>query len=164
MKYILLCALVLSASAVMANDTTKAKLYNPLANAANDIEVAVAKAKAEKKHVMIQAGGNWCTWCIKFNNYATIDKQIDSVLTANYIVYHLNYSPENLNKAVFAKYEFPERFGFPVFIILDGDGKRIHTQNSAYLEKVSTYDKDKIIEFLQHWSPRALDPKSYNKK
>ena len=93
-----------------------------------------------------------------------MDRQIDSVLTTNYIVYHLNYSPENLNKTIFAKYEYPERFGFPVFIILDGSGKRIHTQNSAYLEAVKTYDKNKIMEFLQQWSPQALDPQSYNKK
>ena len=164
MKYIFLLTLALSTIASKANDTTKAKLYNPLANAAKDIEAAVAKAKAENKHVLIQAGGNWCTWCIRFNNYATMDKQIDSLLNANYVVYHLNWSPENKNEAVFEKYEFPERFGFPVFIILDGAGKRIHTQNSAYLEAVKTYDKNKILEFLQQWSPQALDPKSYNQK
>jgi thioredoxin-related protein len=163
MKYILIVALVFSTMVAGANDTTKAKLYDPTANAARDIEAAIAKAKAEKKHVFIQAGGNWCVWCIRFNNYATMDKQIDSMINANYVVYHLNYSPENYNKPIFAKYGFPERFGFPVFIILDSEGNRLHTQNTAYLEAVKTYDKGKIMEFLYHWTPKAIDPKSYNK-
>ncbi|HEX8334350.1 MAG TPA: thioredoxin family protein [Segetibacter sp.] len=161
MKSLILIFFVLATVTIQAADTTKALLYNPKADAAKDIEQAVAKAKAEKKHVLIQAGGNWCTWCIRFNNYATIDKQIDSILKANYVVYHLNWSPENENRAVFKKYDFPQRFGFPVFIILDAEGKRIHTQNSAYLEAVKTYDRDKIVAFLKDWSPTALDPKSY---
>jgi thioredoxin-related protein len=162
MKSLLIIFFVLATVAVQASDTTRALLYNPKANAAKDIEQAVLRAKAEKKHVLIQAGGNWCTWCIRFNNYATIDKQIDSILKANYVVYHLNWSPENENKAVFKQYDYPQRFGFPVFLILDGDGKRIHTQNSEYLQSVKTYDRNKIVEFLKHWSPTALDSKSYN--
>jgi thioredoxin-related protein len=162
MKSLLLIFFALATVTVQASDTTKTLLYNPGADAAKDIDRAVAKAKAEKKHVLIQAGGNWCTWCIRFNNYATIDKQIDSILKANYVVYHLNWSPENENKPVFKKYDFPQRFGFPVLIILDAEGKRIHTQNSEYLQAVKTYDRNKIVEFLKHWSPAALDSKSYN--
>ena len=62
-----------------------------------------------------------------------------------------------------AELEFPQRFGFPVFVILDGSGKRIHTQNSAFLEKDKSYDKEKILRFLKNWSPDALDPASYEK-
>ena len=163
MRIVVLLLIVVTSFAANAADTTKVKLYDPKANAAKDIAEAIAKAKAENKHVFLQAGGNWCVWCFRFNNYANMDKQIDSMFKANYVVYHLNWSPENKNEAIFKKYEFPERFGFPVFIILDQDGKRIHTQNSAYLEAVKTYDREKILEFLQHWSPKALDPKSYNK-
>ena len=60
-----------------------------------------------------------------------------------------------------AKLGYPQRFGFPVFIILDKEGKRIHTQNSAYLEQDKSYSKEKIMEFLNNWNPTALDPKQY---
>jgi hypothetical protein len=29
----------------------------------------------------------------------------------------------------------PQRFGFPVFVIIDGDGNVLHTQDSALLEQ-----------------------------
>jgi hypothetical protein len=76
-------------------------------------------------------------------------------------VYHLNYSPDNLNKPIFEKYGFAQRFGFPVFIILDGNGNRIHTQNSAYLEEGKGYNKQKVLDFLNSWTPASLDPANY---
>lgn len=160
MKYLPLALIALLCSIrVCASDS--AKLYNPAANAAKDIQAAIQQAKQQKKHVLIQAGGNWCSWCIKFNTFTTTDKQIDSLIKANYIVYHLNYSPENHNAAVMKKYGFPQRFGFPVFLVLDASGKLVHTQNSAYLEEGKGYSKRLVMEFLRHWTPAALSPNSY---
>ena len=141
--------------------TDTAHLYNPKADAAKDIAAAIKKANAEHKFVLIQAGGNWCSWCKRFSITVANDAALDSVVNANFIVYHLNYSPENMNHDEFAKLGFPQRFGFPVFIILDNKGNRIHTQNSAYLEEGKGYDKEKILEFFQNWSPKALDPNTY---
>ncbi|HWB28736.1 MAG TPA: thioredoxin family protein [Chitinophagaceae bacterium] len=160
-KVMIVAVLLLSMSVSKANFADTAHLYNPLANAEAGIAKAVAQAKKEHKFVFIQAGGNWCIWCLRFNNFITQDAQIDSLVKANFIVYHLNYSKENFNLPVFAKYGFPQRFGFPVFIILDGDGHYIHTQNSAYLEENKGYNKEKVMDFFSSWTPAALDPKNY---
>ena len=140
----------------------KKNIYNPLADASADIEKAIASAKTEGKFVLIQGGGDWCSWCIKFHHFCKSDKQIDSLIQRNFIWYHLNYSKENLNAAIFKKYDFPQRFGFPVFIILNERGDRIHTQNSEYLEDgKSGYDKERVLSFLEMWSPSALNPAAY---
>jgi len=144
---------------VLANDS--AKLYNPNADAKKDIAAAIQQAKKENKHVLIQAGGNWCTWCIRFNAFTKNDKSIDSLINANYVVYHLNYSPENKNTDILKQYGFPQRFGFPVFLILNSAGKLVHTQNSAYLEEGKGYSKKLVIGFLKDWTPAALSPDSY---
>jgi hypothetical protein len=80
---------------------------------------------------------------------------------ANYIVYHMNYSKENMNKPVLEKLGFPQRFGFPVFIVLDQKGNRLHTQNSAYLEEDKSYSKRRVLEFFDNWGPKALDKDQY---
>ncbi len=138
-----------------------APLYHPEEDAEKAIAVCIQKAKAENKHVLLEAGGNWCSWCILFNKFCDTDKQLDSVLKNDFVVYHLNYSKENINKPLFAKYGFPQRFGFPVFIVLDGNGNRIHTQNSAYLELGKGYNKEKVLEFFTSWNKKALDPAMY---
>ncbi len=150
-----------SISVVRAENNDTAKLYSVNANAKNDIALAVRQAKAEKKLVMIQAGGNWCSWCLLFDKTVKNDIQLDSALKANYVVYHLNYSKENQNEAVFAQYSYPQRFGFPVFIILDQNGKLLHTQNSSYLEEGKGYNKNKVLGFFSDWSVAAFDPKNY---
>jgi thioredoxin-related protein len=137
------------------------KIYNPLANADANISAALKTAKAENKHVLLQAGGNWCSWCIEFNRFSHAEGKIDSLLAKCYVVYYLNYSSENKNKNIFAKYGYPQRFGFPVFIILDADGNRLHTQNSDYLEQGRSYNKQKVYEFLLQWTPQALDASIY---
>jgi thioredoxin-related protein len=161
MKLLFVAVALLVSGFAKAGPGYTSQLYNPDANAQKDIAAAVAKARAQKKFVMLQAGGNWCSWCKLFNKTVTEDTQLDSILDANFIVYHLNYSDENKNEAVFAKYGFPQRFGFPVFIILDEKGNRIHTQNSEYLEEGKGYNKKKVAEFFEAWAPAALDPAQY---
>ena len=150
---------VLVAAISMAQET---KLYNPAADAEKDIAAAIKKAKADNKYVLLQGGGNWWSWWIEFARFCKADPKIDSQINASFVWYHLNWSKENENKKVFAKYGYPQRFGFPVFIILDGEGKRIHTQNSEYLENgKKSYDQNKVQNFLEMWSPRALNPEMY---
>ncbi|MDB5201746.1 MAG: hypothetical protein JWQ27_1155 [Ferruginibacter sp.] len=158
-------SLILAISMLTTVFAQEAKLYNPDANAEKDLAAAIKKAKAEKKYVLIQGGGNWCKWCIEFARMAKADPQLDSVINAGFVWYHLNWSKENQNKKVFAKLGYPQRFGFPVFIILNEKGERIHTQNSEYLEDgKSSYNKAKVQAFLEMWSPRALNPLMYGDK
>jgi thioredoxin-related protein len=136
--------------------------YHPEADAKSEIKIAVKKAKKENKFVLIQAGGNWCSWCLEFARFAKADAEIDSLINADFVWYHLNYSKENKNLQLFEKYGFAQRFGFPVFIVLDQKGNRIHTQNSEYLEDgKKSYDKKKVLSFLNAWSPAALDAGKY---
>jgi len=158
-KFIAVAFFMIFSVSVIAQKST---LYKPEANAKMDIENALKKAKAEHKFVLLQAGGNWCPWCIEFHRFCSSDKQIDSIINANFVWYHLNYSKENKNEDLFKKYDYPQRFGFPVFIILNEKGERIHTQSSEYLEDgKKSYDKKKVISFLENWSPAALDPTKY---
>lgn len=145
----------------VAAQQERQKLYHPEADAQSEIQAAVEKAKKERKHVFIQIGGNWCVWCLRFNELVTGNDTLKNYIQRNYEVVHVNYSKENKNEAVLASLEYPQRFGFPVFVILSEKGNRIHTQNSAYLEKGKGHSAKKVLEFLENWSPTALDPKSY---
>ncbi|HVZ56598.1 MAG TPA: thioredoxin family protein [Chitinophagaceae bacterium] len=136
-------------------------LYHPEENAVRGLDSACQLARRTGRHVFVEIGGNWCIWCARFQDFITRDPQLDSLVRSNYVVYHLNYSKENTNAELLAKYGFPQRFGFPVFLVLDGNGQRLHTQNSGYLESGKTYDREKVAGFFSDWSPAALDPKRY---
>lgn len=142
----------------------KFNVYNPNADAKKDLENAVLQAQNQNKHILIQVGGNWCGWCKLFHDLTEDNAEINSLLKQNYIVYNLNYSKENQNLEVLESLDFPQRFGFPVFVILDQNGNRIHTQSSGYLEEGKGHSPKLVLEFLQQWSPNALNPEHYQPK
>jgi len=139
-------------------------IYDPKADAIADLIKAIEKAKVEGKHVFVQVGGNWCPWCVKFHGLTDTNAVVKAALEKNFVVVRVNYSKENKNEAALEQLEFPQRFGFPVFVILNGDGKRIHTQSSGYLELGKGYDEKAVVDFLKAWTPEAVNPASYPKK
>ena len=153
--------LVLLAGTFVSAQQPSEPLYDPDANALEQIHRAVQTASLENKHVLVQIGGNWCPWCIKLHNFIEANPSLDSLIKADYILVHINYSKENKNPGVMTMLEYPQRFGFPVLVILDGNGKRLNTQNTAYLEDGDSYNKEKLKEFLLNWSPAAVNPKTY---
>lgn len=142
----------------------KPTLYHPEANAKEDIQVALKEARQNGKQVFIQLGGNWCSWCIAFHKFVEADSALSQALHTQYITYHLNYSPENKNTDLLKRFGFPQRFGFPCFIILNQKGDVIHIQNSAYLEKGKGYDRDKVLQFFNNWSIKATSEATYRKE
>ncbi len=157
MKLILIIFFSISCTLVSCQETKK--LYDPALDGMKQISESVAVAKSSGKHILIQYGGNWCSWCIKFNTFSKADPEISKLISDNYIPLKLNYSPENYNFEANVYLENPARFGFPVFIILDGQGKVLHIQDSALLEEGEGYSQKKVAGFLQNWTARAIIPK-----
>ena len=52
----------------------------------------------------------------------------------------------------------PQRFGFPVFVVLDQAGNVLHIQDSSFLEEDKGYSKEKTLRFFKAWAPQAVDP------
>lgn len=145
------------------NAQEKVAIYHPEKNAFEQIKQAEITAQKEGKHVFLMIGGNWCRWCRMFDAFSKTDLSVDSAFKANYVIEHINSSKENKNDSLMQQLEFPQRFGFPVFVILDAHGKRLHTQSTGYLEQGEGYNKESVIEFLNQWSPAALNPANYKK-
>ena len=131
------------------------KPYHPQENAQQKLDELIIKAKKENKNIFIQAGGNWCGWCLRFNYFVHNEAELNSILDKNFLYYHLNYSPENKNEAVFAKYtEKDKHYGYPFFIILSSKGELLCVQESGILEEGIGYNAEKIKQFLLKWCPK----------
>lgn len=165
MKKILLTALAL-ALPFLANAQNKKlePVYDETVNPLEQIEAAVVKASAEGKFVICQVGGNWCPWCLKFAAFVKADDDITKIIDDNFVFIHVNYKPGKTadaakaeqNKALQKRLNNFGRFGYPVFVVLDGSGKVIHLQDSSYLEEGDGYSKKKVLSFFKHWTPAAV--------
>ena len=140
------------------------KVYDEDINPIEQIDEAVLKAKTEGKFVICQVGGNWCPWCLRFADFITKDTTISNVIDESFVYIHVNYNPRKsegeekvqLAKAMLKRLDNPARFGFPVFVVLDEEGRVIHTQDSSFLEEGQGYDKEKVLRFFKNWTPKAV--------
>ncbi|HET8573573.1 MAG TPA: thioredoxin family protein [Edaphocola sp.] len=144
-------------------ETGSKPFYNPKADARADIKNATAQAEKEHKNVMLQIGGNWCIWCTRFHNLIETNDSLNKLMSENYVYLPVNYDQNNKNSPLWAELGFPQRFGFPVFVILDKEGKIIHIQNSAYLEEGKGHSPGKVAQFLKNWSPAAVAGKTISR-
>ena len=164
-KIILLLLTVISALNVNAQNSLK-KVYNEDINPIEQIDQAVAKAKSEGKFVICQVGGNWCPWCLLFADYISNDTTISKMIDDNFVYIHVNYNPRKskdaekaeLAKKLMERLNRPARFGFPVFVVLDEEGKVIHIQDSGLLEEGKGYNQEKVLSFFKNWTPKAVKP------
>ena len=162
-KVLLVFHALLFAIATEAQNTLK-KVYDEDINPIEQIDQAVLKAKTEGKFVICQVGGNWCPWCLRFADFITKDTTISNVIDESFVYIHVNYNPRKsegeekvqLAKAMLKRLDNPARFGFPVFVVLDEEGRVIHTQDSSFLEEGQSYDKEKVLRFFKNWTPKAV--------
>jgi len=140
------------------------QVYNEEINPMEQIDEAIAKANGNGKFVICQVGGNWCPWCLRFADFIANDSTISQVIADNFVYIHVNYNPrrtENAEKTALAKAMLerlnkPDRFGFPVFVVLDEKGRVIHIQDSSFLEEGKGYDRGKVLRFFKNWTPKAV--------
>ena len=165
MKRILMMAFSMLFVVLMANaQGALKKVYDETINPMQQIDEAVKKAKAEDKFVVCQVGGNWCPWCLRFADFVEKDTAVNKVVNDNFVYIHVNYNPrkaagaEAQQKAaqLMKRLDNPQRFGFPVFVVLDGDGKVLHIQDSSFLEEGKGYSEEKTLRFFKGWTPKAV--------
>ena len=163
MKTLVSCLILVCCSLTANAQTGLKKVYDESLNPIEQIDKAVAEAKAESKFVVCQVGGNWCPWCLRFADFISNDSTISKVINENFVYIHVNYNPRKADqasveqgKAVMERLANPARFGFPVFVILDENGKVLHIQDSSFLEEGKGYNKDKVLRFFRCWTPAAV--------
>jgi thiol:disulfide interchange protein len=150
------------ATQVSAEPAPKVKpvLYDGKMDSTEDITATVARAKAEGKHVILQFGADWCGWCHKLSDMFKNNSTVKQALDANYIVMLVDVNRtkdgKHLNAVVNERYGNPTKLGLPVLVVLDGEGKQLHTQNTGDLETGPDHDEGKVMAFLKAWAPKKL--------
>lgn len=141
---------------------TYAKVYDDSANPVDQINAAIKEASQTGRYVIAQVGGNWCRWCLMFADFISNDEDITKVISENFVYTHINVNHTNaegkneIYSDAMALLGNPMRFGYPVFVVLDGNGKVLHFQDSSYLEEGEGYNKGKVLRFFKNWTPDAV--------
>jgi thioredoxin-related protein len=164
MKKPIVSLLTLFLALTLNAQTALKKVYNEDINPIEQIDQALVKARSEGKLVICQMGGNWCPWCLRFADFITNDTTISNVIDESFVYIHVNYNPRKsegeekmqLIKKMLERLNNPARFGFPVFVVLDEEGRVMHIQDSSFLEEGKGYNQEKVLRFFKNWTPKAV--------
>lgn len=96
------------------------KPYDPSRDAYTDYQNALIQSKNEHKNLFISIGGNWCVYCLKFNEDLK-NSNCYKIIKEKYVYLKVNYSEENKNEEFFNL--FPKINGYPYFIIVSAKGE-----------------------------------------
>ena len=124
--------------------------FDPGRDPAADVANAVATAKAQGKRVIVDVGGEWCSWCHIMDRFIEANADLKSIVDSRYVWVKVNYSKENRNEAFLSRW--PKVEGYPHLFVLDGDGNLLHSQDTSELEAGGSYDKPKFVAFVTKWA------------
>lgn len=141
----------------------KPPVYDEKADAAAQIDAALAAARRENRRVLIQWGGNWCSWCILLHDRFQTDRDVSRLLKYEYDVVYVDIGKMDKNRELFRKYKADlSKHGVPYLTVLDADGKVLANQATDPFETkdddgAKGHDPKKIVEFLKTHQAKPLD-------
>jgi thiol:disulfide interchange protein len=138
------------ASAQMAPPFVKKHLYSAEANPRTDIAAALKKAKAEKKRVILDFGGDWCGDCQVLDIYMHQSPNAE-LLEKHFVVVHVDIGRFDHNVDIAAKYKVPIKKGVPALAVLSASGKLLYSQENKEFENMREMKSSDVTNFLNRW-------------
>ncbi len=151
MRTLALCAALLLSSCG-GGGSSSAGPYEKNRDPRADVKAALELAKATNKRVLVEAGGNWCPWCLKLDKFYKSHETVGKARDEGFVLVHVAVDADKPMPAPPSGWPAPA--GFPHFWILDPDGTVVKSQNTAELEAGETYDTVKLILFLASNAPK----------
>ena len=87
--------------------------FDPKRNAAADIQEAIGEAQRTGKRIILDIGGDWCSWCHVLDKFFDQHPEIVELRDKNFITVNVFYSSENKNEKALLQY--PKTEGVPHF-------------------------------------------------
>ena len=126
--------------------------FDPARDPTRDLDVALRIARAAGRNVLVDVGGEWCSWCHIMDRFFVANPDLKRYRDANYVWLKVNWSAENRNDAFLRR--FPAIKGYPHIFVLDSGGRLLHSQETVELEAKKNYDPAAMRSFLVKWAPR----------
>ena len=125
--------------------------YDPKRDAAADIQDAIKEAERTHKRILLEVGGQWCSWCHTLDKFFDAHLKLLTLRDRNFVTVKINFSEENENKEVLSGYAAIQ--SYPHLLVLDSDGKFLLSQDTGELESGKSYDLERLTAFLTKWAP-----------
>jgi len=123
--------------------------YDPARDPFSDGRDALQLARETDRRVLIEVGGDWCSWCHVLDRFLNQQPIIRTKLYERFVVLKVNVDNNN-NNAEFLS-AFPPALGYPHLYITSNDGSIVHSQDTAEFLHNGKYSQRRILGFIDRW-------------
>ncbi len=124
--------------------------YDPARDPFSDGRDALKLATETDRMVLIEVGGDWCSWCHVLDRFLNQHPSIRTKLHERFVVLKVNVDDSNDNAGFLSA--FPPALGYPHLYITRNDGSIVHSQDTAEFLHNGKYSKQRLMGFLDRWS------------
>lgn len=123
--------------------------YDPARDPFADGREALRLARETGRMVLIEVGGDWCSWCHVLDRFLNQHAAISTTLHQRFVVLKVNVDDSNDNAGFLSA--FPPAMGYPHLYVTRSDGAVVHSQDSGEFLHKGRYSAQRILGFLDHW-------------
>ncbi|QNI37871.1 thioredoxin family protein [Edaphobacter albus] len=150
MATVLVSMATFPAATQMKTPFVKKHLYSSTADPKADIAAALKQAKAEKKRVILDFGGDWCGDCQVLDIYMHESPNTE-LIAKHFVVVHIDIGRMDHNVDVADKYKVPIKKGVPALAVLDANGRLLYSQQNKEFENMENMKSSDVTAFLRRW-------------
>lgn len=147
--WLLPAAINVQASQLSAELPVYSHVYDASRNPNADGRDALKLAKETNRKVLIEVGGDWCSWCFVLDRFIKEHPKVASRLHLTFVLLKVNISDENDNIEFMAA--FPPAQGYPHMYVTDSDGNILSSKDTADFRENKKYSEGRFMDFIDHW-------------
>jgi thioredoxin 1 len=123
--------------------------YNESANAAADVQRALAAARADRNDVLVVFGANWCPDCRELDK--ALNGSSHALIAGHFQVVKIDVGRFDKNLELANQYGNPIRMGIPAVVVLSADNRIVYSSKGGELANARKMGDTGIYDFLsQH--------------
>ena len=151
--FLLPVAINVQATQLPAELPVYSRIYDASRNPNADGRAALKLAKETNRKVLIELGGDWCSWCFVLDRFIKEHPEVESRLHQTFVVLKVNISDENDNVEFMAA--FPPAQGYPHMYVTDSDGNILSSQDTAEFRENKKYSEARFMAFFDRWHKQS---------
>ena len=140
---------------------TYSKIYDDKRDPFKDAFAALALAKKTNRNVLIEIGGNWCSWCHKMDAFLEKNPEVYQKLHSQFVLLKVSVSDSNENEGFMST--LPPVLGYPHMYVSTAAGKMVLSKDTAELQDNGQYSSQQWLAFIKKWQADSDQSKTSKK-
>lgn len=126
--------------------------YDPQRDPFQDGRDAIKLADATHRRVLIEVGGDWCSWCHILDRFLEQNPDIKQKMHQTFVMLKVNVSDSNDNSQFLAA--FPKPLGYPHMYIAEKNGNILLSKDTADFLSKGKYSRQLFLDFFSQWAAK----------